>query len=79
MQKSKLLFLGTGQKLTSGNSELSLPSNSMRHRKIPTHCFCPVHKSNNLDFTLNFLSYHFGQTLSHLTYGAFLQDSKFYP
>ena len=35
----KLLFWGTGQKLTSENSELSLPSNSMCHRKIPTHCF----------------------------------------
>ena len=29
--KVKLLFWGTGQKLTSENSELSLPSNSMCH------------------------------------------------
>ena len=46
-----LLFLNIGQKLTSGNSELSLPSNSMCHRKILTYRFCPVHKSNNSDFT----------------------------
>ena len=25
------------------NSELSLPSNSLCHRKIPTYRFCPVH------------------------------------
>ena len=37
--KVKLLFCGTGQKLTSENSELSLPSNSICHRKIPTHFF----------------------------------------
>ena len=49
--KVKLLFWGTGQKLTSENSELSLPSNSTCHRKIPTHCFCPVRKSYNSDFT----------------------------
>ena len=52
--KVQVIVLGTGQKLTSGNSKLSLPSNSMCHRKIPTHSFCPVHKSNNSDFTCIF-------------------------
>ena len=34
--KVQVIVLGIGQKLTSGNSELSLPSNSMCYRKIPT-------------------------------------------
>ena len=33
------------------NSELSLPSNSMCHRKVLTYRFCPVHKSNNSELT----------------------------
>ena len=55
MQKnSKLCFLGIWQKLTTQNWELSLPSNSRCHRKIPTYRFCPIHKSNNSDFTCVF-------------------------
>ena len=49
--KFQVIALGIGQKLTIRNLELSLPSNSMCHRKIPTYCFCPVHKSNNSEFT----------------------------
>ena len=39
------MFSGIGQKLTTRNSELLLPSNSMCHGKIPTYRFCPVHKA----------------------------------
>ena len=43
--KVQVLFLGIGRKLTSGNSELSLPSDFICHRKILSYRFCPVHKT----------------------------------
>ena len=40
-------------KANNGKSEpkLSLPNDSMCNIKIPTYCFCPVHKSDNQELT----------------------------
>ena len=49
--KVKFQVIVFGCMAKNDNSELSLQSNSMCHRKIPTCRLCPVHKSNHSEFT----------------------------